>query len=174
MTIADAVEKYSLSTDTLRYYERVGLMVFVLVFISFQAACEGGGNSNDKLPIAGETKMNIQIGGKNFIAVLYDNPSVKALSARLPLTLTMSELNGNEKYFYFQERLPSNPQWVGSIKSGDLMLYGTDCLVLFYKSFSTSYSYTGLGYIEDISGLAEALGSGSVVVAFSISGNSGR
>jgi hypothetical protein len=149
-------------------------LVLALVLISFQAACEDDGNSNDELPIAGETKMNMQIGGKNFTVVLYDNPSAKALSAMLPLTLSMSELNGNEKYFYFQERLPSNPQRVGNIKSGDLMLYGSDCLVLFYKSFSTSYSYTRLGYIEDISGLAEALGNGRVMVTFSMNSNVGR
>jgi hypothetical protein len=47
------------------------------------------------------------------------------------------------------------------------MLYGSTCLVLFYKDFSTSYSYTKLGSIEDISGLTDALGGGSVQVTFS-------
>ena len=53
---------------------------------------------------------------------------------------------------------------VSEIHAGDLKLYGSSCLVLFYESFSTSYSYTSLGYVENPEGLAEALGTGSVRV----------
>lgn len=86
----------------------------------------------------------------------------------LPMELTMIELNGNEKYYQMPNRLPANSQHVRTIKPGDLMLYGSDTLVLFYESFTTPYSYTRLGYIEDVSGLANALGSGSVQVTFSL------
>lgn len=86
----------------------------------------------------------------------------------LPMELTMIELNGNEKYYQMPNRLPANSHHVRTIKTGDLMLYGSDTLVLFYKSFTTPYSYTRLGYLEDVSGLANALGSGSVQVTFSL------
>lgn len=111
--------------------------------------------------------VNVQIGSKTFTAKLFDNASSQALLATLPMTLTMSELNGNEKYFNMPTGLPTDSQPLGNIKTGDLMLYGSDCLVLFYKAFKTSYSYSRLGYIEDASGLANALGSGSVQVTFS-------
>ena len=114
------------------------------------------------------TTINLRIGSKTFTAKLFDNASSRALLAMLPMTLTMSELNGNEKYYQMPNRLPTKSQDVGTIKTGDLMLYGSDTLVLFYKSFTTSYSYTRLGYIEDVSGLANALGQGSVQVTFSL------
>jgi hypothetical protein len=112
--------------------------------------------------------VEVQIGGKIFTAKLFDNASSQALLARMPMTMTMSDLNENEKYCNIPHRLPANSQHVGHINTGDLMLYGSDCLVLFYKSFNTTYSYTKLGYIEDTSGLANALGSGSVQVTFSL------
>ena len=46
------------------------------------------------------------------------------------------------------------------------MLYGNNCIVLFYESFSTSYSYTPLGHIDDAEELAATLGRGNVQVAF--------
>lgn len=113
------------------------------------------------------TTITITIGSSVFSAKLYDNDTVTAYLAQLPMILNMSELNGNEKYNNLPDSLPTDSQQVGSINTGDLMLYGSDCLVLFYESFTTSYSYTKLGYIENASGLADALGRGSVQVSFS-------
>jgi hypothetical protein len=114
------------------------------------------------------TTVEVQIGSKIFSASLFDNASSQALLARMPMTMTMRELNENEKYYNMSYKLPANSQLMGSINAGDLMLYGSDCLVIFYKSFNTSYSYTRLGTIEDASGLANALGSGSVQVTFNL------
>ena len=112
--------------------------------------------------------VNIQVGNNSFTAVLYDNDSTRALLEKLPLVLNMEELNGNEKFYFFPEKFPTDSERVGEVKTGDLMLFGSDCLVLFYKSFSTSYSYTRLGYIEDGTGLVDALGNGSVEVIFNL------
>ena len=111
-------------------------------------------------------KIEIIVGNKSFSATLYDNAAAKALLEMFPMTLNMSELNGNEKYFYLDNNLPTNSSRPSGIEAGDIMLYGNNCLVLFYESFSTSYSYTPLGRIDDPKGLAEALGSGSVQVTF--------
>lgn len=111
--------------------------------------------------------MTIQVGNTRYAVSLNDNATTQALTQKLPMTSKMDELNGNEKFHYLLETLPTDSQRVGRIKAGDVMLYGSDCLVIFYKDFSTSYSYTPIGRIEDPSGLAQALGRGSVEVTFS-------
>ena len=62
----------------------------------------------------------------------------------------MNELNGNEKYIYLDSTLPTNPINPNHINSGDVMLYGNNCLVIFYKSFDTTYSYTKIGHIDNL------------------------
>jgi hypothetical protein len=78
----------------------------------------------------------------------------------------MNELNSNEKYADLTKSLPVNASVPASIQVGDLMIYGSRTLVLFYKGFSTSYSYTKIGKIDDVTGLLAALGNGDVTVSF--------
>ncbi|PWJ79123.1 UNVERIFIED_CONTAM: hypothetical protein C7383_101500 [Murimonas intestini] len=108
----------------------------------------------------------INVGGQSFQAILYDNETAKTLKERLPLTLLMEELNGNEKFYYLEDGLPTDSEHVGNIQTGDIMLFGSDCLVLFFDDFNTSYSYTRIGHIEDSQGFADALADGTVEVTF--------
>ena len=114
--------------------------------------------------------MQIVAGDKCFSVTLENSGTVMALTEMLPLTLDMSELNGNEKYYYLDTSLPSSPENVGHINEGDIMLYGDNCLVVFYESFDTSYTYTKIGHIDDTSELADTLGTGSVTVTFEMDG----
>ena len=97
--------------------------------------------------------MSITLNKQKYAVVLEDNASVQALLKMLPLELTMQELNGNEKYVYLDNTLPTNSQDIGNIQKGDVMLYGNNCLVIFYKSFSTSYRYTKIVHITNLSDL---------------------
>ncbi|WP_281225533.1 cyclophilin-like fold protein [Flavobacterium aquiphilum] len=112
--------------------------------------------------------MKITIGSSVFTATFYDNATATAFKSMLPLTINMSELNGNEKFFYFSNTLPTNPSVGGTIQVGDLMLYGNNCLVLFYESFNTSYSYSQIGKITNTTGLVNALSSGNIDVKFEL------
>ena len=113
-------------------------------------------------------KLKITIGTNTFTATLYKNASATAFKEKLPMTINMRELNGNEKYFDLPNNLPANASNPGTIQTGDLMLYGSSTVVLFYKTFLTSYSYTPLGRIDNTSGLTAALGSKDVKVTFEL------
>ncbi|WP_142526163.1 cyclophilin-like fold protein [Pedobacter westerhofensis] len=123
-------------------------------------------NGNTGNPIG--SKMKITVGTTVFTATLNNNASATALKAMLPLSIKMEDLNSNEKFFPFPRTLPTSASAVGNIQVGDLMLYGNNCLVLFYKGFNTSYSYTRLGKIDNVTGLIAELGSGDVNVKFEL------
>jgi len=110
--------------------------------------------------------LTIKVGSSTFTATLADNETAKAFKAILPMTLNMRDVNSNEKFLNLSQNLPTAATNPGTIQTGDLMLYGANGLVLFYKTFSTSYSYTRIGKIDNPSGLENALGSGSVTVVF--------
>lgn len=111
-------------------------------------------------------KITVTVGESEFTATLYDNEAAREFKSRLPLTLDMEELNGNEKYFYLDSALPTSSAVTEGIKSGDIKLFGSDCLVLFYEDFKTQYSYTDIGGLDDAEGLKEALGNAGVKVTF--------
>lgn len=103
-----------------------------------------------------------------FTATLENNETVREFLDLLPLTVNMTELNGNEKYCYLPQSLPVDSRQIDVIQTGDLMLYGSNCIVLFYQTFSSSYSYTRLGRIDHTTGLKDILGQGNVTVNFHI------
>lgn len=107
-----------------------------------------------------EKSVKISIDSKEYIINLEDNETVKSFIELLPLDFNMQELNGNEKYVYLDKSLPTSSSNPRRINAGDVMLYGNNCLVIFYKSFDTSYSYTKIGHIDDLGNL----GNGSISV----------
>lgn len=132
------------------------------------AVSDAPGNNTDNNSHPTASKMKITIGTGTFTATLYDNATAATFKSLLPLTVNMIELNGNEKYADLSNRLPTNASNPGTIQTGDLMLYGASTLVLFYKTFPTSYHYTRLGRVDDVAGLAAALGSGNVTITFEL------
>lgn len=115
-----------------------------------------------------ESRMWMTVAERRFAITLADNAAARAFTAQLPLTLDMAELNGNEKYARLPKALPANASRPGTIRNGDLMLYGADTLVVFYLSFDSSYAYTRLGRVEDPASLEQALGKRDARVVFSI------
>ena len=74
-----------------------------------------------------------------YIINLEDNETVKKFVSLLPT--------------YLDTSFPSNASNPKRINAGDVMLYGDNCLVIFYKSFDTSYRYTKIGHIDNLPNL---------------------
>lgn len=140
--------------------------------INWKSGSRLNGYTDDQLKtwLAGlgikNTPFKLTIGGTDFTAELANNATAQGFNALLPMTINMTELNGNEKYKYLDTTLPTNAACPGTIHAGDILLYGNNCVVVFYKTFSTSYSYTRIGRITDPSLLESAVGGGSVEIQF--------
>lgn len=102
--------------------------------------------------------MWITIGEHRFAMTLADSEAARAFAAMLPLTLDMEELNGNEKHGELPKALPTAASRPGTIRNGDILLWGSRTLVIFYQTFDSSYSYTRVGRVDDPTGLAQTLG----------------
>ena len=126
---------------------------------------EGSENMNNQ---SEEIKINLIVNNKTFTATLNNNETVRELLEVFPMTLNMSDLNSNEKYNYLNTTLPTNTYRPNRINAGDIKLYGNNCLVVFYESFNTSYSYTDLGKVDNADEFVAELGSGSVSIRFEL------
>lgn len=106
--------------------------------VSF-AGCAGGGlstaentntqnkgNNSERNNAAHRERkqVKIKIGQDTFTATLFDNAAATEFKARLPLTLKMDDLNGNEKKYDFSKAFPADSFSPGTIKNGDLMIWG--------------------------------------------------
>lgn len=142
------------------------LLLLCVLISTYSCSNKDDDNQEVNLPPYMEEKVNMHIGTQIFELSLFDNDAGKAFKALIPLTIVMDEVNGNEKFYRLYQNLPTDAKNPGTIRTGDLNLYGPDGLVLFYKTFSTSYSYTRIGTVNNPSALEAALGSGSVTIAF--------
>ena len=155
------------------------LHFIILTFLSFVSTVSNGENVvshkkdpkrrilNENAKLMKDTII-ITVGNQVFTATLETNATAAAFKAMLPLTIDMRDLNSNEKFFDFSTNLPANASNPGTINTGDIMLWGSNTLVLFYKTFSTSYSYTRVGKIENPNGLAVALGPRNEKILFEL------
>ena len=138
------------------------LLILLTTGCSFKANLTINESTQSKIESSSEveTSMKIKILEEEYIVDLENNETVSELINMLPLDLEMNELNGNEKYVYLDNNLPTNSVSVKHINKGDVMLFGSNCLVIFYESFDTPYSYTKIGHIDNL----PDLGSGDISV----------
>ncbi len=131
-------------------------IVLLLIMLSTSCTKNSTFNNIDNKNVMNKENIamiKIKINDNEYDIILEDNETVKELLDILPLRITMNELNGNEFYAYLDNNLSENKYNPKTINKGDVMLYGNNCLVIFYKTFDTSYSYTKIGHIDSLAEL---------------------
>ena len=131
------------------YLLLISISLFILV------GCNSKSNNNINNTEINNSKevintVKVIINDKEYTIDLEDNETANSFASLLPQEFEMNELNGNEKYVYLDNTLPTSSYSPKRINAGDVMLYGNNCLVVFYKSFDTSYSYTKIGHINNL------------------------
>ena len=123
--------------------------------------------------IAGEAKekmLRMMIGDTAVAVDWENNESVEALKnlcAETPLVIQMSMYGGFEQVGPVGTRLPSSDVQTRT-SAGDIVLYSSSQIVVFYGS--NSWAYTRLGHItdRDPAGIAALLGNGDVKITISM------
>lgn len=127
-------------------------------------------NSEMILKLESENNMSrdvnvvININNKSYKVNLEENSTVDEFIKMLPKEFNMKELNGNEKYVNIDKNLPTETYYPKHIEAGDIMLFGDNCVVVFYKSFDTTFGYTKIGHVNNI----EDLGKEDIVIKFDV------
>ena len=132
-------------------------LLLSLTILLFLVGCTNDNQNIHKQESVKEEMKEIKIiiNENEYNITLEENETTKEFIKMLPQEYTMKELNGNEKYIYLDKSLPTDSYNPKQINKGDVMLFGDNCLVIFYKSFNTNYSYTKIGHIDNLPELSK-------------------
>lgn len=117
------------------------LLAFVIAGCAFNASA--GNSPVDNVTAhaaAGGEEMKplkITINGQKFTAELYDNETAQKFMQLLPLSLTMKELNSNEKYCYLDTALPQMHKSREKLMPGILCFSAMTAWLCFTKALIT-------------------------------------
>lgn len=157
--------------------KRIGYALWAVVLVLCLAACSTASHPSPTSTISPQPTEDttvdthtfyLTVEGVTFPATFADNQGAEALADLLtdgPLTLSLEDYGGFEKVGSLGQSLPTSNTHI-TTQSGDIMLYQSNQIVLFYGS--NSWSYTRLGQVTDLTGWQEALGHGDVTVTFSL------
>ena len=125
-------------------------------------------NSTTKEDGTETMKLTLKIDDIELDVIWSDNDSVKALKnlAKDGLTINMSKYGGFEQVGSIGSTLPSSDTRI-TTSPGDIVLYSSNQVVIFYES--NTWSYTKLGHINlSKSELTDLLGDEDVVITLNL------
>ncbi len=106
--------------------------------------------------------LGVEIDNKMYIIELEDSEAARNFLLLTPMTIEMEDLNGVEKYYYFNESIKGDELTYSKISKGDVMLYNGNCIVIFYNDTSNNEKYVKIGHINNLDELKE----GTLQVSF--------
>ncbi len=117
--------------------------------------------TSDALPV-----ITLSFNGAQYDLVMDDTATSRELLALVPssrMALPPShDRDGVWKYYDMATGVSEDPEPLESAQAGDVLLDGPDRLILVYEDAPLDGSYTHVGTIQDVDGLAAALGDGDV------------
>ena len=121
--------------------------LFVFIFIILLVSCEKKNNNdfNDEEIIEGDISMDLYVDGIKLDISWENNRSVIELSNLGDITINMQRYGGFEVVGSIGQKIYSNDTNI-TTTPGDIMLYQSRQIVLFFGT--NSYSYTRLGHIN--------------------------
>lgn len=131
-------------------------------------------NYNDNVNVDYNT-MNLKVNNSTMKVKLSDNAAAKALVERLKegtITYNAYDYGGFEKVGALGFSLPSNDTYI-TTEPGDIMLYTSNQLCIFFDS--NSWEYSPIGKIEGMTKqqLKDAFGTGEVSITLSLDNSTG-
>ncbi len=122
-----------------------------------------------------DNTMNLKVNNSTMKVTLADNAATKALLERLKsgtVTYNAHDYGGFEKVGALGFSLPSNDTYI-TTELGDIMLYTSNQLCIFFDS--NSWEYTPIGKIEGMTKqqLKDAFGTGEVSITLSLDNSTG-
>ena len=123
------------------------VFLFIFVFIIILVGCEKKNNNdfNDEEIIEGDISMDFYVDGIKLDVSWENNRSVIELSNIGDITINMQRYGGFEVVGSIGQKIYSNDTNI-TTTPGDIMLYQSRQIVLFFGT--NSYSYTRLGHIN--------------------------
>ncbi len=125
------------------------------------AQASDAAEASDALPV-----ITLSFNGAQYDLVMDDTATSRELLALVPssrMALPPShDRDGVWKYYDMATGVSEDPEPLESAQAGDVLLDGPDRLILVYEDAPLDGSYTHVGTIQDVDGLAAALGDGDV------------
>ena len=126
-------------------------MTRTLLMLAALMLCGCSGDNNEVMAQTMTQKLYITIDGMTKTATMVDNAATQELVARLqqaPVTVTLNSSGGFEIWGALGFSLTTSNEQVNA-QPGDIVLYNSSNICMFYGS--NSWSYTRLGHIDGLS-----------------------
>jgi hypothetical protein len=126
------------------------LIFIITLILSFtlsvcaQGTEEKEAGMNDK-----ETKIKITVGNRTLTAIFYDNPTARAIIAKFPLTIPLSDLYAREMCYHFPESLPTDNVRTTGYEVGEIIYWPPrHSFVIMYAQNGERFSMQKVGRID--------------------------